>query len=160
MLSIFTLFLWYSFAKTPLPGEKLPKAQQKIWAVLQKSWSKIQQKIWAKIPCALVAWFADKVARIQKNTLQKITLLTQVNTSLTSIIPLVKNTTIKSNLQTKQTAVQTMIKNYTTLKTTLEKNPQSTCWQKTPVWKSYNDQTKVLVSSIKTQIHLLKTTKK
>ncbi|MEI7918993.1 MAG: hypothetical protein WCH65_01980 [bacterium] len=53
--------------------------------------------------------------------------MTQVNTSLTSIIPLVKNTTIKSNLQTKQTAVQTMIKNYTTLKTTLEKNPQSTC---------------------------------
>lgn len=152
-MSIFALFLWYGFAqKVPLSGGKLPPPKSSL------SWSQLPklQKSWTKLPCELETWFVDKVSRIRDNCIEKLALLNQVNMSLQQIIPLVKDTTIKSNLQVKQKAVVAMIKNYVTLKTALEKNPKSTCWQKTPVWKTYNEQTKVLVDEIRAQIRLLK----
>lgn len=164
LLSIFVFFLWYSFAwKLPKITDQHSKSQQRSWVVLQRSWDKLpklwnnaQQKSWTKLPCELETWFAEKIARLIDNCIQKIALLTKVNVSLEAILPLVKDATIQGNLQAKKSAVILMIKNYTALKITLEQNPQSTCWQKTPIWKTYNEETKVLVDAIKIQLNLLK----
>jgi len=155
MMGILVLFFAYGSAQNIKTGWKT--GGNKIITTQVKPPKNTLQKSWTKIPCELQTWFMDKVNRIKAMCTTKIDTLTKMNTSLESIIPLVKNTTIKSALTQEQKEVQTMTKNYTELKARIDKDPKNTCWQwMNPPRKVYNEQTKTIVDHIKAQFDLLK----
>lgn len=119
------------------------------------------QKSGDKLPCELELWFTTKVNSIKDMCTKNVNMLNKTNTSLNGIIPLVKDTTIKNDLQVQQKNIQILIKNYTDLKTRLDQDPRNSCGQwPNPSWKTYAEQTKVLVKQIQTQFDLLKPKKK
>ncbi|MCX6822671.1 MAG: hypothetical protein NTX91_01560 [candidate division SR1 bacterium] len=120
---------------------------------VQKSGS--VQKAEAKLTCDQKPGFAEKIINITAICTSKIDLLMKLDTSLNDILPLVKKAGIKTTLQQLQTHLQTLKANYIALKAKIIANPQNICGQE-PVWKTYNEETKILVQAIKKQFNLLK----
>ena len=113
------------------------------------------QKSGAKLSCDQKSGFAEKISNIATICMSKIVLLTKLDTSLHDILPLVKKPDIKKALQQLQTHLQTLKAKYVALKMKITDNPKSICG-KEPVWKTYNEETKILVQAIKKQINLLR----
>lgn len=108
-----------------------------------------------KLSCDQKPGFAEKITNIIAICTRKIVLLTKLDTSLDAILPLVKKPDIKKALQELQTHVQILRAKYAALKAKIIDNPKSICG-KEPVWKTYNEEAKILVQEIKKQFDSLR----
>ncbi len=132
-MSVFLLTATY--AKTP-KIEKAPKTE-------------------TKVTCDKKPGAPEKMTEVKNNANEKITMINNVLDSLSKIIPLVTDTTIKTNLQQTQQALQTVKTKYANVIYKIENDPQNMCWV-WPILKPYNEESKTIINTIREIFRLLK----
>ncbi len=113
------------------------------------------QKTWTVVSCDQKSWFAEKINQIKIDSIEKVNTLEKINISLQGIIPLVKNSSIRTNLEKQKKTIQIMKKNYSALNSNILKNPKIVCGENF-LWKTYNEETKIMIENIRKQFLLLK----
>ena len=104
-MSVFLLTATY--AKTPKIG-KAPKAE-------------------TKVTCDKKPGVEKKMNEVKKNANEKITMINNVLTSISKIIPLVTDITTKTQLQKTNESLQNIKNKYTNVVYRINTNPQSMC---------------------------------
>lgn len=111
-----------TYAKTP----KTEKAKENISTTIKTNKDK-SQKTGNKLTCDKKPGAAEKMAEVRKNANEKIAMINTVLDSLSKIIPLVTDTTIKTNLQQAQLSLQTIKSKYANIIYRIDNDPQSMC---------------------------------
>lgn len=145
-----SFLLTSTYAKTP----KTEKAKNTISTTINKPKNNVS-KTWNKITCDKKPGAPEKMTKVKKNANEKITMINNVLDSLSKIIPLVTDTTIKTNLQQALEALQIIKNKYANIIYRVNNDPQSMCWV-WPILKPYNEESKTIINNIREIFHLLK----
>ena len=122
VLSMSGFLMTATYAKTP----KNEKAKTTISTTV-KIPKNNAQKTGSKVTCDKKPGAPEKMAEVKTNANEKIAMINNVLDSLSKIIPLVTDTTIKTNLQQAQQALNAVKIKYANVIYRIDNDPQSMC---------------------------------
>jgi hypothetical protein len=132
-MSVFLLTATY--AKTP-KIEKTPKTE-------------------TKVTCDKKPGVEQKMVNVKKSANEKISMINNVLASISKIIPLVTDSTIKTQLQQAKESLQITKNKYTSVVYRINTDPKSMCWVG-PILKPYNEETKKTIKDVRKILNILK----